>query len=568
MYYNKQTLDEAFAPYNFVPLNDKFVEVDVLDFGSEIAKNSSADGLSKFSKNSGFIDLEIKTLTPLFIGDSAKNTEKIQEFFNVNGEYKIPGSSLRGMVRNLVEICSYSKFTSFNDHKFYFRDIAGKSGSSLKSYYSSIMTGFKDVVLKNNTTKKLAMSKAKAGFLQQISDREFQIVHTTYKKQLFKEDPRYENRPISDWPEMTIKIYNKKYEVYVGKMKNTKRFYCFEIPEKNAKRIPLKYDDIKNYDFDNKGKPQRKSFLNLTDYLRKKKLPIGIPCFYTEYKGKIFFGHTPYFRVPYQNSVGDVIPPFLKDSPKFDLAEAIFGKDKVLASRVYFEDGTLQNEAKFLKDQEIILLSPKPTSYNLYLDQSSAKSPQDIKHYDSPNAKIKGYKLYHHQNNYKIPNNLKDKTNLTKTIKPLDKGNVFKARIGFESLSNIELGALMFVLNLPKDYHYKLGMAKPLGLGSVEIKAKLNLFDLDKRYSKFMDENAKFSEPLKENSKDFSQDFQKFILEKIGSQNNSLWNEDRLKELLAMLKFDLKNSYDYMELGEFKHKDKILPQPTKVRQQK
>lgn len=76
--------------------------------------------------------------------------------------------------------------------------------------------------------------------------------------------------------------------------------------------------------------------------------PYGIPCFYTEYKGKIYFGHTPYFRIPYQNSIGDIIDKNLKDDKRLDLTEAIFRKDKVLATRVFFEDTSLKNEPKWL----------------------------------------------------------------------------------------------------------------------------------------------------------------------------------------------------------------------------
>ena len=51
----------------------------------------------------------------------------------------------------------------------------------------------------------------------------------------------------------------------------------------------------------------------------------------------------------------------------------------------------------------------------------------------------------------------------------------FQGRIRFENLSDIELGALLFVLELPNGCAHKIGMGKPLGLGSVRITPTLTL---------------------------------------------------------------------------------------------
>lgn len=222
------------------------------------------------------------------------------------------------------------------------------------------------------------------------------------------------------------------------------------------------------------------------------------------------------------------------------------------------QNGLLKN------DVEIILSSPKPTLYNLYLEQKGVKNVSEIKHYDSNSAKIRGYKFYHHQNfnlnhhNGKMKQNTNE--NMKKRIKPLDSENVFKTKIRFESLSDIELGALLFVLNLPQNCYHKIGMAKPLGFGKIEIKANLKIYDLEKRYSILFDENSEFCEPNLENSsQNFISKFQEFILDKLGEDKKSLWEVDRLKELEIMLRDDKNGNFSYMELGDFKDKDKILP---------
>ena len=85
------TNDPARAPYNFVPLNNVVV-----------GSNGSSD-FSKFDGQSGYIDIQIKSESPLFIRGSNKL------FVNKDNLPYIPGSSLRGMIKNLVNITSYGK---------------------------------------------------------------------------------------------------------------------------------------------------------------------------------------------------------------------------------------------------------------------------------------------------------------------------------------------------------------------------------------------------------------------------------------------------------------------------
>lgn len=153
----------ASAPYNFVPLPDKVVAIlsgDELRRCGEEAAASAAneDEASRLAREarrkliderlpshdaliagrySGYFDVTLTTLTPLFIrgpipldeferqerGADIKDKQERQtpfiqhvknrpEFFYVDPETKrpvIPGSSLRGMLRSLVEIIAYSK---------------------------------------------------------------------------------------------------------------------------------------------------------------------------------------------------------------------------------------------------------------------------------------------------------------------------------------------------------------------------------------------------------------------------------------------------------------------------
>ena len=75
------------APYNFVPLNKQVVYP---HWGNHVSHDLPfKDGLS------GELELTINAKSPIFIRDILKNKEKSDSFFNVNGHYMIPGSSIR-----------------------------------------------------------------------------------------------------------------------------------------------------------------------------------------------------------------------------------------------------------------------------------------------------------------------------------------------------------------------------------------------------------------------------------------------------------------------------------------
>lgn len=137
----------ATAPYNFVPLPRRVYEVDGgIDLAGHgkltpwITHDQWLDGTL-----SGWIDLEIETLTPLFIRDFARRDTQgtwdkrdsrlrpdpartrdghvtpSKSAQAPDGRPLIPGSSLRGMTRTLVEILSFSKVAPVSVREPFFR---------------------------------------------------------------------------------------------------------------------------------------------------------------------------------------------------------------------------------------------------------------------------------------------------------------------------------------------------------------------------------------------------------------------------------------------------------------
>lgn len=92
--------------------------------------------------------------------------------------------------------------------------------------------------------------------------------------------------------------------------------------------------------------------------------------------------------------------------------------------------------------------------------------------------KINGRKFYWHHPDFSLENCRGKASNLNKTIRPVKSGIIFEGKIYFHDISEEELNTLCYLINAGEDssislkkkkHGYKLGAAKPLGLGSVAM---------------------------------------------------------------------------------------------------
>ena len=111
-------LDDLISPYNFVPTPDVRVWP---DWAGHISHDRPFhDGIS------GTLDIEINADTAIFIGGGPiEGTDRPVETFyrDARGDFAVPGTSLRGMLRSVVEIASFGRLGPFNDLKLGFRDL-------------------------------------------------------------------------------------------------------------------------------------------------------------------------------------------------------------------------------------------------------------------------------------------------------------------------------------------------------------------------------------------------------------------------------------------------------------
>jgi CRISPR/Cas system CSM-associated protein Csm3 (group 7 of RAMP superfamily) len=641
----------AHAPYNFVPLNSQVVSIP----REEIPAFMEKENKRKFNtywkdRKTGWIQLDIETKTPIYIRDTlnpkemqikqkSENDDKKKgikkryinsDFFSPGGSFQIPGSSLRGMVRNILEIVSFGKFENFDDQRLYYRGLADRS--NLRTEYQQKMSSY-------DSKGRKPLYKANAGILKK-DGMDYYITPTSYKPvSIEKREKGY--KPFN--------FYKKRegYWIVSGDMPNKKRDWLILFPEDDTELIPISREDVKNYiNDDARGK-------NVPNLIELAAIHEEVPCFYVTWKDelgkkRISFGHTVMFRLAYEKSTEEHIPvPAFQiddsligrldeadlseesmkkimelDKKKYtrkelmdkletlnmtqrdiniimthasiiDLAEAIFGNEKTFAGRVFFENAHINEEhGNELNGESVpdILSSPKPTTFQHYLAQTSDEI-RKLNHYNTP-APIRGFKLYWHKSgkqwegkdkvkvkqildSKKILNSLREideKVDSQHTvINPVKPGTQFTGKIRFENLSEIELGALLFAIDLPADHCHKLGMGKPLGLGSIQIRPTLYLSKRSKRYSSLFAEWGKSLEESFEQKdiEKFKAAFAAYITKEITPSNisNDLWQLDRIQELKCML--DFKNKPDNKETGymkiepdnEFKNR-KILQSPT------
>lgn len=571
----------ALAPYNFVPLPERVVKLSADDLPDQ--------GVYNKDRLSGYLDCELTTASPLYVraGISSqsyqlgKETKDQPEFFYVRNanEPVIPGSTLRGMLRNLVEIASYSKVSAVSDSRLVYRAVGDitSHGQSYRDrlmrddgekHYTPLMHGGYMVRTKTNDWKiQPAQSIGGTTFARiRIDERLFSQLRKVQGCQtafeIFIETGPYDYVPVKGGflHIKTARVLRENASptkglrpatlAQSGWMFSKKTEAVIYEPDDKANLLDLTDDQIDAY-HEQLSKEAKKL---LGDH---GVLVHGHPVFYVlDEKGRVFFfGHCRMLRLPYPRSPFDCVPESLRKNEEMDMAEAIFGFTKrfdsgqthAYAGRVSISDARLmpdQNDLWLAPNKTVIpriLSGPKPTTFQHYLVQTKPNKIQvgrtrngrpqfeiRLSDYASPSpgeTVIRGHKLYWHKNSVALRDiqetgQIKADADTQHTqMQPLRPGVKFRFKVRFENLSETELGALLWVFQLGSDerYRLKLGMGKPLGMGAVKVNAKLNLINRPGRYAKLFGSD-KWHEGTREDEvqrRDALAAFQRLVLEKL-----------------------------------------------------
>lgn len=154
------------------------------------------------------------------------------------------------------------------------------------------------------------------------------------------------------------------------------------------------------------------------------------------------------------------------------------------AGRVRFSHGKIKEEWQAEEEITLAILStPKPTTTSFYLVNPKGH-PDPAVTYDTDGARLRGRKVYRHHGQISFAecksNNKSDQNRTIKGV--LNPRTTFTFAVDFENLAQLELGALLYALEMEEGMVHRLGFAKPLGFGSVKVTAeKVEIIDWEKR---------------------------------------------------------------------------------------
>lgn len=489
------------APFNFVPLNK---EVFHPDWASKVYQDIPfSDG------ENGSMNITITAKTPIYIRNGHKREDKESseylEFNNIEGKYFIPGTSIKGLIRNTLRIISKGKMDSIEDSKFSFRDLSNKD--EYLNYFSSdiIKCGWLSI-------KECDYSIEESGIPVRISHTEIDKLLGTKFVDKYKKTPIIEKTAKSkilevkkSHPEFPVEVsYNERnlnsanpadkrilaidinkgtkkgIIVFTGQasariFNNTSKkwsgkFYEFIFPF-NSNSTTYKFNEsddiIKNFLF---------AYKNSEDWVYwqlEAKKGNKIPVFFSFKNGKIeHFGLSYLYKLPYNYKTTQLIYDSHKD-PKKDLTNIIFGysDEKSLKGRVSISNAFIISEKKDIENaRSLLLASPKASYYPIYIQQNGKKGEIRGKVYTMMNidSKLRGWKIYPVKD--KVSDYPKDPSindeNYTNFI-PLSQGTVFEFKLRFHNLRPIEIGAIIDALEF-REYS-NIGMAKPYGYGKIKV---------------------------------------------------------------------------------------------------
>lgn len=560
----------AVAPYNFIPVPDR-----VIAYPEDHPQNplNVDQDIYHSGRYTGWIDVQLETRSPIYVrgpltppdyelmekqendpNDKTPHLQKIRNrpsFFHTGDPNSpvIPGSSLRGMLRTMVEVLGHGKLTPVMEAPLIYRAV-GDTSSHGEAYRQALMD--EDPHQKNHFTPKF-----KGGYIRKDGNDWYiqpaeEINGVSYARIAHKRIPQGR---LNHWhdsknaSQIFVKIGDYEFQdvrggfvkiryakvleaspdaapslkeaalVRSGHMFSKRSEAVIFAPDKSKDtaeqwiRIPDGSDETDKQDlvaaYKDQISPEQAGLLGKDGVLRNLQ-----PVLYLMRGNKlVFFGHTQMFRFPYPRAPKDFLSPVHNDETRIDFAEAMFGKAKRgsrkdedgggQAGRVFVSEARLesgQNDV-WLPDKPVvipkILSGPKPTTFQHYLTQSRPDVPKGKglhTYNDSPKqTTLRGYKYYWHKGNVQRRDFAEDDRQIDMNkdtqhtqMKPVCSGVTFSFRVHFENLLPAELGLLWWAVALPAAGEHCHKMGMGKPLGLGAIKLTPALHLVD------MKENARY----------------------------------------------------------------------------
>ena len=568
-------------PYNFVSLKD---EKDVVYKGER-----------KLGTNTGKLVCKLVNKTPLFImGESEQDNKGHTKkwFCREKGIPIIPASSLKGAIRNVIDVLTNSVIRNVEDEKLEQRMGAGKFESVFGIIESLPENGKNGVIVEAERIKVKTKEKIKNSnksndygkeFSKKYNEKDGLIEKVNLKDSIYNlKETEIKIKPGVTTVEKLI-TNSGEYKKYVIDDENGvqgvlwfsspifgKIHEKLLIPKKNGRKFEFSKEEYEDFKYIIKQRAERiknGKDINSSTFYYDKNLERGDPLLFEVKNGKmaehLAFSEIP--RLRYKFSPLDLVPEEFcpGDSlKKLSFSERLFGttgdttkkdeekKDELVAlsGRVFFEDAK-NYKPEMIDNGNLVTLKafgePHPTLTTFYLDNIE-------KNYnENKDVSIRGRKFYwHHKEKIgksfseyrkslempKIKNkNGKYENELAynSSLELMDINNEFEFNVNFENLTDEELGVLIYAIELEDGLLHKIGKGKAFGFGSCKIEIKEFLLENRDKYKDFL------IEPFEKESK--KEDY----INKAKEKRYFDENRKNIKELKAIL--SKTNDLDFSE---------------------
>ena len=572
----KLNLEEDYYPYNFVSLGDS----------SKAERHSVEKG-----NFSGKIKCSLKNLTPLFIGgnedkertlieevEECHKTKDGEEYYKVT-KYVIPASTIKGELRNIIEVLTRSCIKNIENEKLSYRVLKRENTFGIiKSFPNGqndgCIEGVNIIRIERSLTKEILKNLNKINGNKNTEDNEgFYEIYVNknkvndYKCNSFPYKNTIDN--IEKFNDLTNRIVAcmEKAILWIGTefpRKDKKTYAKILVPNKIMYKFSKgEYEDLKSLiaERNNSKKPLYINKIDIDNGVVFKKEELkkdDTIIFKTNEKKAIDLAFSEVPRLKYKYSPLDLIPDKFKpcsNAKELCFACRLFGtigdntKSKkenddsksesfAVSSRIFITDALSLDTRDEKKEKELDRLrslgEPHPTLLGFYL-----KYGDYDKRYDKGKYEIRGRKFYwHHTNKINAGKNWEKYRNSIETkednktnskiyfLEPLQK---FEFEINFRDLTEEELGILLYSIEVEegKSLH-KIGKAKAYGFGSCEIKVDKCLIETENKYFSF-DKNNSYKEYSKE---EYTIEFIKKAKEEYSLDSNE---REEIKELKYIL---------------------------------
>lgn len=514
------------APYNFVGFPKKLL----VDSADNAMRHDQLDPALK----SGEIRITLTAETPVFVSDGNKDDPHF--FRTPGGIFALPGSTVRGLVRENMQILSFAPVRpneDFENIQIYFRQMAGRNDNNredLKKEYKQVLNIVTEPkknfsYSENTSTRKrnanISVPKnVKSGWIRCENGNYF--IYRTRKNYLrvsrmhsdvqqfqktFPELKGEERRKAEDKANnaRTIPIAytddgrGKVKEIcpleqarpgmkrgallYTGKPVGRVPNGLYIFPEADYSTRPERFskDDELSYREDWENRRNNLNAYYDPDFWKLPEEGQTKPVFYIRFEGHTYCGMSLFLRIGYRYPLSKGLPCEWDDSV-MDYPHAILGyasRERSQRSRVSFSDCTICGNAQEMAPVSMILASPKPSYYAGYVNPVNNKA----NHYSNDNFELRGFKQYWLKEPVETSVEL-GKEKVGTKLRPLPVGTRFTGVVRFKNLTPAELGLLLWSLRLEEGCYQTVGMGKPYGYGRMKLTIdSLTEYSIDNLYS-------------------------------------------------------------------------------------